>query len=357
MHTKTLLALVILGFASGCDEGKFDSDLLDELINVEDKSTDDQNSFSGRSVVFYNVENLFDTKNNPNKDDDDFTPTGFKKWNNERYEKKLERIEDALDKFKDPPLLIGLVEVENRDVLEDLSIEGDFRDVSYGIVHYESPDRRGIDVGLLYDKDAFTVIESTKISVKLDYNRHFATRDILYVEGEMDGGVSMHVFVNHWSSRREGKSETEHKRLEAAETLREKVDEILGDNPDANILILGDFNDHPNDKSLEIVLRAKESGYEQDGDLINLLYDEHMNGEGTSVYDREWAVLDQIIVSQSMYDGKSGMGIKSNDAIIIRDDKLIFRHRSGDEKPNPTYGGPKYYGGYSDHLPVYIILK
>lgn len=314
-------------------------------------------SISGRSIVFYNVENLFDTKNNPNKNDDDFTPTGYKKWTNERYETKLERIEDAINEFATPPVLIGLVEVENRDVLEDLVEEGDFDNIDYGIAHFDSPDRRGIDCALLYDKNAFSLIQSSKIAVKLDYNRHFATRDILYVIGEMKGGGILHVFVNHWSSRREGKFKTEHKRTEAAETLREKVDEILGDDPLANIVILGDFNDHPDDKSVEFVLRAKESGYEQEDDLINLLYDDHAAGQGTAVHRGEWAVLDQIIVSQGLYDGKSGLGIEGNDAQIMRRDKLLFKRRDGFEKPNPTYGGRKYFGGHSDHLPVYIILK
>lgn len=354
---KRISVLFLLFAVIGCgEEGA--RDFMDELItNVEDTSNANKSSVSGRAIVFYNVENLFDTKNDPNKNDDDFTPGGYKKWTNDRYETKLDRIEDAINEFAQPPLLIGLVEVENRDVLEDLVEEGDFDDINYGIAHFDSPDRRGIDCALLYDKDAFSLIESSKIKVTLDYNRHFATRDILYVIGETNDGAVMHVFVNHWSSRREGKNETEHKRMEAAETLREKVDEILGDDPSANIVILGDFNDHPDDKSIEVVLRAKESGFENDGDLINLLYDDHMDGKGTSVHREEWAVLDQIIVSQGLYDGKSGVGIKGNDAGIIKHDRLLFKRRDGFEKPNATYGGRKYYGGHSDHLPVYIVLK
>ncbi|MFT4661165.1 MAG: putative extracellular nuclease [Patiriisocius sp.] len=314
-------------------------------------------SFSGRSIVFYNVENLFDTKNDPRKNDDEFTPKGEKKWTKDRYETKLTRIEDAVNEFDIPPMLIGLVEIENREVLEDLIKEGAFNNIDYGIAHFDSGDKRGIDCALLYDRSAFSIIESSKILVKLDYNRNFVTRDILYVIGEMDDGSIVHVFVNHWPSRREGKSETEHKRMAAAETLREKVDTVLGDNPSANILILGDFNDHPDDKSMEFVLRAKESGYEQDGDLINLLYDDNAEGKGTAVHRDEWAVLDQIIVSQAFYDGRSGIEIQGSDAGIIRRDKLLFKRRDGFEKPNATYGGRKYFGGHSDHLPVYITLK
>lgn len=341
-----------------CEAETSGSDLLDEITQDESNTPNTMSTFSGRAVVFYNVENLFDTKDDPRIDDEDFTPFGFKQWDEERYETKLERIVDALSQFDEPPLLIGMVEIENRTVLKDLSRKGNFKHTNYGIAHFDSPDRRGIDVALLYDQDAFKLINSTKLAVKMVDNPNFATRDILYVEGELAGGVNTHVFVNHWSSRREGQYETEPKRLAAAKTLRQKVDEILAKDAQANIIILGDFNDHPDDKSLQTVLRAKESGYEGEGDLINLLFDEHTHGEGTAVFQDEWAVLDQIIVSQAVYDGKSGIGIQGRDAEIIRKDDLLFTNRgTGDQKPNATYGGNKYYGGYSDHLPVYIILN
>lgn len=355
---KYIVLCTLAGILLSCGEGNIGGDLLDEISQNKSTNNGPMNSFSGRPVVFYNVENLFDTKNDPRTSDEEFTPYGEKKWDEERYEKKLERITDALSEFQKPPIMIGLAEIENRAVLKDLIKEGDFKETNYGIAHFDSPDRRGIDVALIYDQDAFTVINSSKLRVTLPNNRNFATRDILYVEGELAGGVKTHVFVNHWSSRREGQLETEHKRVESAETLREQVDEILANDSDANIIILGDFNDHPTDKSLQTVLRAKESGYEGEGDLINLLFDEHENGEGTAVYRGDWAVLDQIIISQAVYDEKSGLGIKGKDAEILRDDDLLFKNRStGEEKPNATYGGRKYYGGYSDHLPVYIILK
>ncbi|MCJ8290653.1 MAG: endonuclease [Crocinitomicaceae bacterium] len=355
---KYIVLCTLAGTLLSCGEDSLRSALLDEVTQNESSNNGTMSTFSGRPIVFYNVENLFDTKNDPRTNDEDFTPHGYKQWDEERYETKLERITDALSEFQKPPLMIGLAEIENRAVLKDLIKEGDFKKTNYGIAHFDSPDRRGIDVALLYDQDAFTLINSSKLRVRLANNPRFATRDILYVEGELAGGVKTHVFVNHWSSRREGKLETEHKRVEAAETLREKVDEILAQDVNANIIILGDFNDHPTDKSLQTVLRAKESGYEGDGDLINLLFDEHTNGEGTSVYRGDWAVLDQIIISQAIYDEKSGIGIKGKDAEILMDDDLIFTNRgTGERKPNATYGGRKYYGGYSDHLPVYIILK
>ena len=349
LRFSTVLVLIMTGLYS-CGDNLSTNDL------IEKKIMSNKNDFAGRPVVFYNVENLFDTKNDPRTDDDEFTPHGYKGWDEERYETKLEQIEAAIGLIGKAPVLIGLVEVENQKVLEDLIEEGKLEDVDYGIVQYDSPDRRGIDCALLYDEAIFKLKESTKFPVTLPDNPNYLTRDILYALGEING-AEMHVFVNHWSSRREGKRETEHKRIAAAKVLRSKVDVILKNDPDANILILGDFNDHPTDRSLETILRAKESGYAAEGDLINLLYDEHEIGEGTAVHDREWGVIDQIIVSQSFYDGTEGVGIEGRDAEILRRNELLYTYPDGGQKPNSTYGGRKYYGGYSDHLPVYIILK
>lgn len=328
--------------------------------NINDSEMEDQinnnHNVTGRSVIFYNVENLFDTKNDPRTNDDNFTPYGEYRWDEERYEKKLANISEAINLIKEQPLLIGLAEIENHNVIERLIEMPGMDDTDFKYVHYNSPDRRGIDVALLYDSKEFEVLSSKKMPVKLENNRGFNTRDILYVEGLISGSVKTHVFVNHWSSRREGQIESEHKRIKAATVLREKVDDILEYDANANIIIIGDFNDYPTNKSLNQVLRAKEAGYENEGDLINLLFDEHENDEGTSVYQRDWSVLDQIVISQAIYDGKT-LGIQNQDAEILRENELIYTYSDGGQKPSSTYGGRKYYGGYSDHLPVYILLK
>ncbi len=310
--------------------------------------------FSERTIVFYNVENLFDTKDSPDTDDFDFTPNGFKQWDEERYHKKLKKITEALKMIPASPVLIGLAEIENSRVLKDWTKYLKKEGLNYKFIQYDSPDKRGMDVALLYDPDLFEVKTSKAIPVRLFNEPNFTTRDILYTHGELDG-IETHVFVNHWSSRREGREETEYRRIRAAEILREKVDQILKKDPKANIFILGDFNDHPTDKSIENILRAKDSGEEDD--LINLLYDEHEQGKGTSVHQREWAVLDQIIVSQAVYNDENRIGIKGKDAEILDDERLLYTYRDGGQKPNSTYGGKNYYGGYSDHLPVYVILK
>lgn len=317
----------------------------------------DKTQKSGKSIIFYNVENLFDTKHDPHKNDEDFTPDGEYQWNEERYQHKLEQISDAINMIDEKPVLIGLAEVENYKVLEALIRTKGMTDINYKFVHYESPDRRGIDCALLYDSEQFEVIRSENIPVKMPNNERFVTRDILHVFGKFNDGSSTHTFINHWSSRREGRKETEPRRVQAAGVLRSKVDVILKNDPFANILIIGDFNDYPTNKSLKDILQAKEAGFENGNDLINLLYEEQVNGEGTSVHQREWDVLDQIIISQSIYDNKSGIGIKDNDAEILDEEELIFTFKDGGSKPRATYGGKKYYGGYSDHLPVYIVLK
>jgi len=311
--------------------------------------------FQNRAIVFYNVENLFDTKDNPHTEDNDFTPDGYKQWDENRYNIKLDKLASVIGLFKTQPLFIGLAEIENRYVLEDLIQATNHKD--YGIVHFNSPDKRGIDCALLYDTQAATIIESYTLTIELENDWDFVTRDILCVHAQLKDDIELYIFVNHWSSRREGKYETEHKRIAAAKTLRNQIDDILALKTDANIVVMGDFNDHPDDNSLEHMLRAKEAGHAEEDDLINLLYDEHQEGEGTAVYRGDWAVLDQIIISQSIYRAEAGLGIISNDAAIIKKDELLFTYHSGDQKPAATYGGKKYYGGYSDHLPVYIALE
>lgn len=332
------------------------------------------NSFSGRAVVFYNVENLFDTVNHPQKADDDFTPKGSRLWTPERYHTKINRIADVLSLFNHLPAMVGFAEVENRDVLEDLIRGPILQKVDYGIAHFESPDRRGIDCALLYDRSIFDVISSKKMPIKPSKSggyAEFLTRDILHVFGELKESatgnnastVPLHIFVNHWSSRREGVEETRHKRLLAASVLRTEIDTILDENHLANIIVMGDFNDHPDDLSLETILGAVPAQVLDDNlesgkrSLVNLLYEEHQAGEGTSVHRREWAVLDQIIVSQALYNEHAGLGLLDQNAEILKLDKLLYTYKDGGQKPNATYGGRKYHGGYSDHLPVYIGLK
>lgn len=327
-----------------------------ESINKSPKDLGTTESpLEARSVVFYNVENLFDIYDDPIKDDDDFTPTGYKKWDQKKYDLKLDRISDAIVLSQSFPAIIGLAEVENKKVLSDLLNEPEFADKNFRVSHFNSPDRRGIDVALLYDEDVFQVEDEEAIPLKLNYDRNFKTRDILHVSGDYAGN-RVHFFVNHWSSRREGENETEHRRLAAAKLLRDSIDEILESEPDAQIIIMGDFNDYPDNKSLSVVLDAQSTDQVGSADLINPFLDLQENGIGTSVHQREWNILDQIILTNNFLEN-GPLKLKDKRGNILRKEELLYTYKNGNQKPNSTYGGPNYYGGYSDHLPVYIELS
>ena len=313
--------------------------------------------YSGRSIVFYNVENLFDTIDQPNVIDEDFLPNGKLKWNSERYNVKLNHIVEAVTmNLKENPVLIGFVEVENGKVVMDVAKTGRLASTNYQLAHKESPDARGIDCALLYDAACFKPLVIANLPVQIDSLPDFKTRDVLYVKGEMYGKKIIHVFVNHWPSRRGGEKESEPKRIRAAEVAKAKIAEILAADPKANILLMGDFNDHPTDISLEQTLGAKAINT-PNASLYNLLYDDQLAGKGTHSYQGKWGVLDQFIVSSTLYKGKKGIKLATKDATIVYEEKLLFTQKDNTKKPSTTYGGEKYYGGYSDHLPIQLQLK
>ncbi|UCG28258.1 MAG: hypothetical protein JSV24_02540, partial [Bacteroidales bacterium] len=227
------------------------------LLLVQEVSGQERKIADEFLIVFYNVENLFDTENDPAILDDEFTPDSEKMWDAERYEKKLDDIAEVLGSIRkrDLPEIIGLCEVENRKVLEDLINAKKLRREEFGIVHQDSPDARGIDVALLYRKERFKILAQKVLPVDFPFDT-IRTRDILYVKGETGDPETFHVFVNHWSSRTEGDKTTERRRIYAAVSLRKSVDSILNFEPDAKIIIMGDFNDEPTNMSLHTVLNA-----------------------------------------------------------------------------------------------------
>lgn len=313
--------------------------------------------YHGRSIVFYNVENLFDTINQPEVIDEDFLPAGKLKWNTKRYQLKLNHIVEALTfNLAENPLMIGLVEVENDAVVMDVAKTGRLAATNYQLVHKNSPDARGIDCALLVDASRFKVLTSEFLTVSIDSIPTFKTRDILYVKGQLAGNKTIHVFVNHWPSRRGGEKESEIRRVQAAIVARKKINEILAQDPKANILLMGDFNDHPTDKSMDEVLGAKQLS-DKSAQMYNLLYDDQLAGKGTHSYQGKWGVLDQFVVSKGLYTGKRGVKLSPKDATIVYEEKLLFTQKDGNKKPATTYGGDNYYGGYSDHLPIQLRLK
>ncbi len=347
--TKKLGVLFLFGIFSACQNAA-------EPVESQNTTIEkDMQAAAGRSAFFYNVENLFDTIDDPLTRDDDFTPNGRQQWNSKRYFKKLENLTQAiLDLDGQIPALIGLVEIENETVLKDLRDALGPRAAHYQIAHFDSPDARGIDNALLIDSEVFSTKDSEKLAINFDWNRDMKTRDILYVKLEDKNAEILHVFVNHWSSRREGTAETEPKRLRAAHVLRAKMNRIVEENPSANFLIVGDFNDMPNDKSLIGILQAGAENSRSD--LVNLMTDDQEKSKGTISYRREWMVFDQMIVSRGLLD-ENGLKIKGKDAKILKSPDLIFTYKDGGQKPNATYGGPNYYGGFSDHLPIYLYFE
>lgn len=309
------------------------------------------------TVVFYNTENLFDIQDDPAINDADFLPTARVPWTGERYELKLDRLAQVLSSIHDGrlPAVIGLCEVENQQVLDDLISQKSLKKGGYGIVHFDSPDERGIDNALLYRKSAFVVLTKKAIPVKLTQNPGDATRDILYVSGVVKKSPSdtLHLFVNHWPSRRGGQSVSEPNRLDAATTLRHHVDSIFSIHGSASILIMGDFNDEPGDRSLAGILQALAPTPDpMKNTLYNLMRTASMNGKGTIYYDG-WQLFDQIIVSGRLLSKTSGLTLPVPEGEIFSAEWLLYKPAHGEARPNRT-AAKDYYGGYSDHLPVFI---
>ncbi|MGB0839943.1 MAG: hypothetical protein ACPGXL_07375 [Chitinophagales bacterium] len=308
-------------------------------------------SVSSIEVAFYNVENLFDTQDDPKTDDQEFLPNGEKKWTTERYETKLDKLYKALSGDGSFPSIVGVSEIENRRVLEDW-IKKTPIDDNYGICQFDSPDGRGIDVGMIYDKAVFKPKEQESLEVKFDFNPNVKTRDILYVEGDLQG-EEVHIFVNHWSSRRGGLEASEPKRMACSKVLRNKLDAIYADNVDAKIIIMGDFNDETDNNSITKGLGAKANPENlKPRELFNLSAALDAQDKGTYNYKGTWNMLDQMIVSKAMVNGSEGMQVKIDALQIVMDDFLLYKDKRSGPRPNRTYGGPNYYGGFSDHLPI-----
>ena len=318
-------------------------------------------------VMFYNVENLFDTCDDPSTDDDEFTPRGDKRWTRARYETKLLRLAEVVravggDAF---PALVGLAEVENRWVARDLVTRTSLADAGYAVVHRDSPDPRGIDVALLYRRDCFRVTDSAFLSVPLAGGE--TTRDILYCQGVLAGRDTLHCFVCPFPSMRGGERQSEWKRVAAATVLRRKVDSIRRACPSAAILVMGDLNGGFGTPA-QAVLRSRDSGdfFPPSGKtpsaladtlLFDMGYHLKRKGRGTYRYAGRWQPLDHILVSASLLDGRRAMRAASRLAVFAADFLLETDRSSFGRKPFRTYSGPRYLGGYSDHLPVFLDLR
>ena len=304
--------------------------------------------------MFWNVENYFDTYDNPSTTDEEFTPTGDNRWGRARFEKKRDDIAKtillAADQYGDLPALIGLAEVENAFVLQELLEETPLARTQYKYIHKDSPDSRGIDVALLYREELFTPVETKYIGFS------FPTRDVLYTKGVVNGLDTLHIMVNHWPSKRGNEESSGRKREYVSLKVSHVVDSILLRNPAANIVLMGDFNDTPASSPLKNL-----------GQLTNLA--KWADGaEGSYKYRESWSMIDLFLVSENLIKEKSSINGK-NEAFRPQ---WIYTHRNMEifapealfaedatymgVKPKRTYSGPRYLGGISDHLPVVFKL-
>ena len=338
---KKILALLSIAILTSCNQDK---------LTVQIPASEKQKvSFD---IMSYNVENLFDTIDDPNKQDEDFTPSGKLQWNTAKYYEHLNHTVDAItNKGTNFPAIIGLIEVENGSVLKDLLSTSYLKGKGYNYIWFEGPDERGIDVALLCDMNRVSHLYSRNIPIVLESVTDPNTRDLLKVEVEI-GGENFIFFVNHWPSRRGGQDESEMHRIKAASVLRKEVDKILSVDPKANIICMGDFNDFPSNKSIHDVLQAGVSN--EHSVLFNMMSDFEAQKKGTHFYKGEWSPLDQFMVSYGMFDNKC---VNANSFEVVSYDFLYYTSKDGVKSPARVYVGDSYKGGYSDHLPILMHVN
>ena len=312
------------------------------------------------SILFYNVENLFDIHDNPETDDDYFTPTGEFHWTSKRLTEKflnLSKVILSVSGWSVPDIAV-FCEIENRDVLEKLIKNTPLKTVPYKIIHKESPDHRGIDVALIYNSQRFFPLEYNYYPLLIN-NKQLNTREILYVSGVLNGKDTLHIFGNHWPSRYSGLLETKSLRKIAATLLKAKVDDLSKKYRAPKIVILGDFNDNPEDETVSEILNARKAVQPfAENQLYNLFFDLKRIDQGTLKYQSQWFIFDQIIVSGSLLSTISGIYTKPENAKILAHPFLLEEDQKfGGKKPFRTYYGFSYNGGFSDHLPVLLQLN
>jgi endonuclease/exonuclease/phosphatase family metal-dependent hydrolase len=310
-------------------------------------------------VMFYNVENFFDTEDDPTKNDNQFTPDGAYHWTTTRYMAKRDAIFRVIAGVGEwePPAVVGLCEIENRKVLEDLITDTPLVKYPYRIIHKDSPDQRGIDVALLYRNDRLKYLGREFIRIRFPDNRK-RTRDILYARLLAQRNDTIHIFVNHWPSRSGGQRQSESARILAATILRHKADSIFSVNPNANLIIIGDLNDNFSDASISKYLKAlPDTASSKPASLFNLTAFKTGESTGTIKYRGKWSVFDQIIVSGHLLQNRKGIHTHVGLCRIFRADFLFEKDtRYLGAMPFRTYIGQKYNRGFSDHLPVFVDL-
>lgn len=314
------------------------------------------------AIGFYNLENLFDTEDDPVIWDEEFTPDGSKAWTKDKYAEKLTNMAYVISQIgteltPNGVSILGISEIENRKVVEDLLKEPTLAVRGYEIIHYDSPDFRGIDVGLIYNPKHFKVTKSTPIALDISVgDNKRTTRDILHVEGLFDG-EPLHIMVNHWPSRRGGEKKSAWKRNKAAKMCRTVIDSLEIIDPGVKVIVMGDLNDDPTSESVRSHLRAvsKKSDLRKNRFLFNPYEDIYRRGLGSNAYRDAWSLFDQLIITESLAK-ENNQGYYFHKGQVFNKKFLI--QRSGQYKGYPfrTFSFDKYQGGYSDHFPSFIYL-
>ena len=354
-------------------------------------------------IVFWNVENLYDPYNDTTRLDDEFTPEGAKHWTYGKFIRKVNHVAKTLLSIGQwsAPTVVGLCEVENRYVLNKLIHETPLKNYNYKFIHHESPDLRGVDVALLYRSDHFKILSNRCISIRFPFDTLSQTREILMVKGIVRNRDTLILFVNHWPSRRGGYLSSQPRRNHVARVLRHLVDSIQGNlyfsvddqqvagsrnahnqkqpsparqSPELrngipycqevsrpqNIVIMGDFNDEPEDESIRVVLNARsDTALADAGSLFDLMgIRNRTRKEGTLKYRDQWSTFDQFMVTGTLLKGLQGLHTSAGRVTIFRSSFLLENDNTYfGEKLNRTYVGPRYHGGFSDHLPVVLDLR
>lgn len=324
----------------------------------------EKNNYKILTVAFYNLENLFDHEDDPLTFDEDRTPEGRDHWTEEIYQKKLKNMAYAIsrigiDQAQNPPVLVGLCELENLRVLEDLVKEPVLQEQQYGIIHYDSPDRRGIDVALLYQPQYFIPTNSVSQELVLydsqKPKKRIFTRDQLVVSGFLEG-EEVHIIVNHWPSRSGGVSASSYKREQAALLNRRIIDSLQAIDPYSKIIVMGDFNDDPVNESIN---NLSVPGTEKDSlaikEIFNPMTELFNKGIGSLAYRDSWNLFDQILLTQPFLE-KDYSGYQFFRANVFNEKFLVTPHGQYKGYPFRSFGFGGYTGGYSDHFPVYVYL-
>ncbi|MDA9563246.1 endonuclease/exonuclease/phosphatase family protein [Flavobacteriales bacterium] len=332
-------------------------------VNAQAQQLDKNKNYVVAPIAFYNFENLFDTIVDPDTTkilQEEFTPHGKNNWNSKRYHEKLDNMASVVAQLgtevnPDGPAILGVCEIENKSVLDDFVKQEKIKSSNYQIVHYNSPDRRGIDVGFLYNPKYFTVSSSKTFTVKNPENDKWFTRDQLLVSGDLLG-ERIHVIVAHWPSRRGGQKKSSPKRELAADVGRVVVDSILKSEPNAKIFYMGDLNDDPTNVSVKKHLLSNGNKSKTNpNQLFNPMEELYKSGIGTLAWNDSWNLFDQILVSHDLTKSDYS-SLRYYKAVVFNKDFLKSQEGRFKGYPKRTYSFGEYAGGYSDHFPVYLFL-